>query len=439
MGAVLAQENEDVLGLSSGATCCQRLACEDLPDEAFYIECQTPQYLACVVPPAVRVTSPNGQHGCEGVFLRVNNTMPNGFPLWRKQAPSTSDRWLYSSPDGSWNIGGSSSEKLDFECHSAYIFCKMKHFGVMPDQLSGVWWRVEGTSFVSDPEISVAAVQVVDISGMTASEQLCEAATSSEGSLSRGREAALTLTAKEGTTDFSNEEAPSEEGHKNRTVDPPPTVPGWLPSTPRSSPAPRTPRSPGTTARREWPFSRVSSARKIAEVAPSVDSVNVIMRKATMVRSPCAELETPIISPARTPPHGRSGCAPRTRSGSSTEVLGTPAQGRRLPTAISERTAGSSPCVKVAFWPSLRNRTRKLRFVFTSRPLGVKFEDGQTPMIVEVVCPGGVADNLGIEKGMALSEIEGLDVTRRPYTESFTLLTECCRRLPRTATTTRRK
>jgi hypothetical protein len=314
----------------------------------------------------------------------------------------------------------------------------MKHFGVMPDQLSGVWWRVEDTSFVSDPEISVAAVQVVDISGMTASEQLCEVTTSTEGSLSGGCEAALTLTAKEGTTDFSNEEAPSEEGNRNRTVDPP-TVPGWLPSTPRSLPVPHTPRSPCTAVRPEWSFSRMSSARKVAEVAPSVEGMNVIMRKATMVRSPCAELETPIISPARTPPHRRSGGAARTRSGSSTRVLDTPVQGRRIPTAIPERTAGSSPSVKVAFWPSLRNRTRKLRFVLTSRPLGVKFEDGQTPMIVEFVYPGGVADNLGIEKGMALSEIEGLDVTRRPYMESFALLMERCRRLPRTATTTCRK
>lgn len=108
-----------------------------------------PEYL-CVI-------SPLGQQGCEGVYSLVHERRINGFPAWRKPADHSGFgvKWLYSSVEGSWNIGGRTAQEQAFQCHAAHIFSGQKHNGSLPHQLWSPWWRTNGEAFCKDPEIVV--------------------------------------------------------------------------------------------------------------------------------------------------------------------------------------------------------------------------------------------------------------------------------------------
>jgi hypothetical protein len=112
------------------------------------------------VPSALRVVSPNGQQKCEGTYLLVGNHMPNGMPFWRqKSIENRHDKWLYSSTDGTWNIGGEKARRQGFNCHAAHVFSGKKHNHVMPHELQTIWWRVDGEDFIKDKDIVVMALE----------------------------------------------------------------------------------------------------------------------------------------------------------------------------------------------------------------------------------------------------------------------------------------
>jgi predicted metalloprotease with PDZ domain len=45
----------------------------------------------------------------------------------------------------------------------------------------------------------------------------------------------------------------------------------------------------------------------------------------------------------------------------------------------------------------------------------MKFEAGRTPLTVRSVTSGGVAEFLGVEKGMRIVTLDGMDVSRLNY------------------------
>lgn len=107
------------------------------------------------VPFEFAVRSPNGQSSCEGVYtLAVAEAgWPQGMPVWRND----SGRWLYSSTDGTWSIGGSRARSSNFGSHAAHICSHVKHNGAMPDQVIGTWWRAQGQHFQEDLDVVITA------------------------------------------------------------------------------------------------------------------------------------------------------------------------------------------------------------------------------------------------------------------------------------------
>lgn len=114
-------------------------------------------------PQLLFVVSPNGQQMCAGVFELVFGMSPNGQPLWRKAATDNGQcRWLYSSVNGNWNIGGRKAESKQFRCHAAHIFSDTRHNGAMPHHATGSWWRLTGKGFQKDPGITVSTIKTAN-------------------------------------------------------------------------------------------------------------------------------------------------------------------------------------------------------------------------------------------------------------------------------------
>mmetsp|Transcript_11781 Transcript_11781/g.31945 ORF Transcript_11781/g.31945 Transcript_11781/m.31945 type:complete len:209 (-) Transcript_11781:247-873(-) len=115
------------------------------------------------VPRVLVVRSPNGQSSCEGAYsLAVEDVgMPQGMPVWA----NGKGRWLYSSPVGTWSIGGSQAQASRFISYSAHLFSQASHMGAMPDQVPRTWWRAEGQEFKEDLDVAVTAMDLTVLAG----------------------------------------------------------------------------------------------------------------------------------------------------------------------------------------------------------------------------------------------------------------------------------
>lgn len=105
------------------------------------------------VPEKFSVSMPNGPVWCEGTYMLVQGSMPNGFPVW-KQVDGM--HWIYSMRSGKWGIGGEQEDKESFNSDGAHVFCPKKHFGTMPHKMRSTWKR-NNPAWTSDSEIVVQA------------------------------------------------------------------------------------------------------------------------------------------------------------------------------------------------------------------------------------------------------------------------------------------
>merc|ERR1719277_2821489 len=105
------------------------------------------------VPEKLFVHSPNGPESCVGTYAVVHGSMPNGWPVWKKEGDSF---WLYSMNNGKWGIGGEKQMKDGFNSAVAYIFADQVHRGAMPHEMQGVWKRWSPAP-VSDSAILIQA------------------------------------------------------------------------------------------------------------------------------------------------------------------------------------------------------------------------------------------------------------------------------------------
>lgn len=111
-------------------------------------------------PQCLWVESPKGQRHVTGEYILAAHDIHNGHPVWVKgDTHSSGDKWLYSSNIGTWNIGGQTALERNFQCHSAYIFCAVRHRGSMPHTFQGLWWRATGHGFVEDDSITVMVAE----------------------------------------------------------------------------------------------------------------------------------------------------------------------------------------------------------------------------------------------------------------------------------------
>mmetsp|Transcript_22389 Transcript_22389/g.43616 ORF Transcript_22389/g.43616 Transcript_22389/m.43616 type:complete len:498 (+) Transcript_22389:140-1633(+) len=106
-------------------------------------------------PSRLRVESPNGQNSCEGLYALVPGELPHGLPCWR--LTSSGSRWLYSTKNGIWCIGGGDVIGDKFGRSAGYIFQGEAHLGNLPHDHDAPWHRWDGTNFVKDNSITVMA------------------------------------------------------------------------------------------------------------------------------------------------------------------------------------------------------------------------------------------------------------------------------------------
>lgn len=107
------------------------------------------------VPQVLSVTSPNGQQRCQGSYELVVGHRPNGQHLWKQRG---GPHWMYCSAAGRWCIGGHDVKEEGFARNSGWISqSTVHHPGEMPDEVSALWHRWDGTAFQRDREISVVS------------------------------------------------------------------------------------------------------------------------------------------------------------------------------------------------------------------------------------------------------------------------------------------
>jgi len=105
-------------------------------------------------PQALRVTSPNGQEECSGIYVLVATEKPNGQPVWEQSCRG--GHWLYSGKTGKWCIGGQDVRESNFDTAAGWLYQQRHHKGRMPHNVEGRWRRWDGSNFQEDDAIGIA-------------------------------------------------------------------------------------------------------------------------------------------------------------------------------------------------------------------------------------------------------------------------------------------
>merc|ERR1712232_1021778 len=83
-------------------------------------------------------------------------TRPNHQPLWRQEGGKCC---VYQGPNGYWYIGGTATEKKQFNCAAGYLRCSKNCSDVLPHQVdSGSWQWGDKSLWHVDADISVKAI-----------------------------------------------------------------------------------------------------------------------------------------------------------------------------------------------------------------------------------------------------------------------------------------
>lgn len=105
-------------------------------------------------PPVLRMTSPNGQTDCAGEYMLVATQRPNGQLLWKHRE---NERWLFYTTEGKWSVGGPKEKGDNFACCTGYIYRNSAEVETLPNQGIGTWERWDGSQWVEDLAVMVAA------------------------------------------------------------------------------------------------------------------------------------------------------------------------------------------------------------------------------------------------------------------------------------------
>mmetsp|Transcript_57662 Transcript_57662/g.122669 ORF Transcript_57662/g.122669 Transcript_57662/m.122669 type:complete len:659 (-) Transcript_57662:27-2003(-) len=101
----------------------------------------------------LHVLTPNGEYRCAGEYVPVQGQEANGHPIWKQAGGAF---WLYTGTNGMWIIGAGDAAEKKFQCSRGNIFCKTLHGGILPDRVTGGWWRLTAEKdFVDDDDIRV--------------------------------------------------------------------------------------------------------------------------------------------------------------------------------------------------------------------------------------------------------------------------------------------
>jgi hypothetical protein len=116
-------------------------------------------HLVCApkLPPRfLRLLTPNGQRKCEGLYALIDGDMANSQPFWKQCADG--GHWLFSDESGRWCVAGADVQKNNFDRSAGWLFQQQHHNGEMPHDISGPWWRWDGSEFQEDTDIAVIVV-----------------------------------------------------------------------------------------------------------------------------------------------------------------------------------------------------------------------------------------------------------------------------------------
>lgn len=97
--------------------------------------------------------------------------------------------------------------------------------------------------------------------------------------------------------------------------------------------------------------------------------------------------------------------------------------------AVQEALAGSAVVV-VTFYKQ-QNSAEEIRLNFTKAPLGMSFDADRMPIVINALNGKGQAKDLGVNVGMVIAKIDGVDITGMKYDEAFALMREKVKFLPR--------
>lgn len=376
-------------------------------------------------PPLLFVVSPNGQQMCAGVFVLVSGISPNGLPLWRKAATdSGSCRWLYSSVNGNWNIGGHKAESKQFRCHAAHIFSDTRHHGAMPHHAPGTWWRLTGNGFHKDPAITVSTIKAANsvdqylndwpVGEKSTSGRKPKVA-SSRGSCDERSSSASSATAKPsqpgGRSGFDSARGFDEpEGDQTPSARLGPWDPTATPGASSTGAA-----SSGFGAR---------SRQALARMRPLPRAQKEFKTPPECIHDPAADRD--VLVRLRLVAQKLQELERRGKLGSSQvddEDFQSQELCRRLEGLQEKRLAASSSethrAVEVGFFPSVKRRDTKVTFAFPFRPLGIEFENICEMMVVKGFSAGSGAPALGVREGMVVSTVAGVDVSQWSFQEGL--------------------
>lgn len=141
------------------------------------------------VPQRLRFVSPTWQKECDGEYVLVEGTEPNGRPVWKKQ---DGERWLYFNTDTNWACGGPSEHGKGFNCKNGFIFNARSMGAASPDLLVGGWHLFDGQSWREDPDV-IATVIPSATEGARTSGSRPASTRSSAGALAMAALAGSTL------------------------------------------------------------------------------------------------------------------------------------------------------------------------------------------------------------------------------------------------------
>lgn len=110
-------------------------------------------------PPVFRVSSPNGQKECSGVYELVVGERANGHAIWTKRGGGARC-WIFMGENHQWTIGGEGAKAKNFACASGYIFHAPSHTGGWAHKhTSGwKWFDNPSRSWKDDPDIRIEAM-----------------------------------------------------------------------------------------------------------------------------------------------------------------------------------------------------------------------------------------------------------------------------------------
>lgn len=367
-----------------------------LVDCKYYVDAQ-PEAIGCHADPPrlLSVRAPNGPNMCEGSYVIVSAQRLNGEPVWLRsgtcplaETPSKREAypgvWLYTGSYGTWNIGGRMARERKFRCHAAFMFSRMRHGGRLPHQVAGSWWREDGGRFVRDPEISVVALE-----GDASTELVIEEVIPRrETELRRPIEVELAEPEKEPEAPVREDGAAvADAGRVGVQVD----VEAL------------------ESLDAEWecpPDETIGMSDRERKVTFSRNSAPVGVK----------------VFPKRLQWRGEDVCSV------------TPEELQRPPERAAhknKRRIGSAHTLVIGFFPSASHRRDVMECSFCARPLGVLFNQEQTPITVASVTFGGAAFNMRVRRGMQVATIDGMDVTKLPYAQAYRLLEDRYMMLPK--------